>query len=245
MTDGRSGWSLKMLWNECIRTFGMLMVPTHDPLRARLEGSKSSHRYPPPELFEEGKKFHGCCKTCLVQLTSESTAKPGGFDEACEFLAADFQDAPHDPKRSGNGELNYKPDDFERDFLHFDKGACCVDCAVALDYYREVAVPRSQTGIWKEMCDKNIEYASGIISLAAGADVQRLTGEILNRQFEEQEREEALAAEEKQKADSEEATRLAVRRANMANASDSDSGDDSDSDGGEFERGYDLLDDAS
>ena len=200
-TSGRPGWAVRMLWNEAIRAFGVLMVPTDDPLRANRAQSTLSFRYPPASLFEENKKYSGCCTSCLCKLTTENKAESNFVAGGDEFLSEDLQ-TRHDPDDSCTGKLNYKPDKFEKEFLHFHEDSCCEDCALALDYFRECVLQKGRTGIWAAQIQEATNRAIDAIEEGAEITGERVIGEIADKTLEEQlekEQEAEAAAEEQNK----------------------------------------------
>jgi hypothetical protein len=167
MTSGRAGWTLKMIWNECLRAFGVLMIPAANVLKPA-DVSTANYKYPPAVEFKEiahptrknperrAGKYYGHCATCFELLSDKNKAElsyhPPG---AAESLVSEY--LAHDPLDSCTGKLNYQPNEFEKTFLKYDEGNCCKDCAIALDYIREVAYTGCYTGIWLQIQNANLD----------------------------------------------------------------------------------------
>jgi hypothetical protein len=144
MTDGKKGWTVVLMWKELVRRFLTLHLSVSDPLKEK-DTSTSTYRY--PEEAEMKTKYKESCSSCLIKLSSENTAATrSGAGE-------------HDVSQSGTGVLNYTLDTFETDFLHFDASLCCKNCAISVDYLREVVYPRHRQGIWKATMDKEVAEA--------------------------------------------------------------------------------------
>ena len=200
-TSGRPGWAVRMLWNEAIRAFGVLMVPTDDPLRANRAQSTLSFRYPPGKLFEGNNKYSGCCTSRLCKLTTENKAENNFLADGDGFLSEDLQ-THHDPSLSCTGKLNYEPSAFEGESLHFHEDFCCEDCALALDYFRECALQKGRTGIWAAQIKEATKRAVAAIEEGAKVTSERVIGEVADKALEEQlekEQEAEAAAEEQNK----------------------------------------------
>ena len=218
MTSGRRGWSARLLRNESVRAFGLLHVPTKDPLRANRATSMLSYRYPAAEHFEEGGKYHSCFKTCLCALGGGNKASHN-FSYADSFLAANFQAPGQTPQSSCTGALNYDPSEFEAGFLHFDRDHCCKSCAMSLDFFRECVLPKTRTGKWQELHRAAVTRAAGEMTANAGESIQVTRDDVANMYFENEEREEEEADAQKKKKQREETEAEIAAAGNRPSAS--------------------------
>jgi hypothetical protein len=154
-TDQHAGWPVKLTKDECLRRFAEIHHPKDKPLGTG-NPSLSTYRYPHHSEFEAKGKYAGCCTSCLKGLLSTAELN--------------FQQSDTERKV---GALNYEPNDFEVEFLHFNVKSCCGECAQCLDYLREVAYQDDgATGVWKQYHDEGVRDNVEIISRHMAARTQ-------------------------------------------------------------------------